>query len=195
MLSRRWHAGHLLLLLLLLALLWFAARAVAVWRQPAPEALPDTATSGADLRLLGTFDPFFPAKDETDAPVTALALSLHGLRQDAATGRGSAILSASDGVQQVYAVGDEIGDGVTLAAIAVDHVLIDHQGVRESLWLDSGGAGNVQRQDPLAYQPMPVAIDDETMLPASDAPAPAVGAAMMPAVPADTGSGNMGKSQ
>ena len=196
MLSRRWNGGQLLLALLALALLWAGFRAVQAWRQPAlsliAAASPDASAS---LAILGTTDPFFPAVAPAgEAPVTSLAFALHGVRNDAATGRGSAIISAADGVQQVYAVGDTIGDGVTLAAIGRDHVLLDRQGSRESLWLDAGG-DEVERHDPMAFEPMPPdpmpadGSGEENMLPASDAPAPApaAGAAVLPALPADEG--------
>lgn len=193
MLSRRWNGGQLLLALLALALLWAGVRAAQAWRQPAPAPADAAVTASPSLAILGTTDPFFPAVAAAgEAPVTSLAFALHGVRNDAATGRGSAIISAADGVQQVYAVGDPIGDGVTLAAIDRDHVLLDRQGSRESLWLDSGGS-EVVRHDPMAFDPMPAepmpadGSGTENLLPASDAPALAAGAAVLPALPADEG--------
>ena len=38
--------------------------------------------------------------------------------------------------------------GITLAAIAGDHVVLDRAGTREALWIDSGGEAPVQRFDP-----------------------------------------------
>jgi general secretion pathway protein C len=67
---------------------------------------------------------------------------------ESATGLGSAIIAAGDGMQKVYLVGDAVADGVTLAAIASDHVVLDRTGTREALWIDSGGEGPVQRFDP-----------------------------------------------
>ena len=77
------------------------------------------------------------------------------MRADSATGRGSAILATGDGQQQVYAVGDTIADGVTLAAIAADHVVLDRSGTREALWIDSGSAASVQSFDPSQQSAMP----------------------------------------
>ena len=61
---------------------------------------------------------------------TVWAPHLTNVRADSATGRGSAIIASGDGQQQVYAVGDTVGDGVTLAAIAADHVVFDRGGTR-----------------------------------------------------------------
>lgn len=194
MLGVRWNLGHLLLLALALALLWFGWRALVALQQPEPQlATSFAAPDDSATRLLATTDPFFPAEQATsDSPVTSLSLSLHGIRSDTATGRGSVILSGADGVQQVYAVGDTVADGVTLVAIAADHVQLNHQGTRESLWLDAGSGSEVQRFDPNAFEPMPVPDDasrgdvtEENLLPPSDAPALA-GAAMVPAAPADS---------
>ncbi len=198
-----WNAGHLLLLLLGAAVLWFGAGAVRAWRQPPPDTPPAREAAADRTDLLAVVDPFFPQTGgaAAEAPITALALSLHGLRNDSATGRGSAIISGADGVQTVYAVGDTIGGdtaggdtagGATLVAIERDHVLLDHGGARESLWLDSGEGGEIQRFDPMAFDPMPIPDadgqnDEENLLPASDAPAPAAGAAVLPAVAANEG--------
>lgn len=184
---RGWHPGHAVLLLLALVAIQLTFRAVhTLGEAPPASPLPPLPAGTADPESAAT-DPFFPAAADTgDAPVTALSFSLHGLRNEAASGRGSAIIAGEDGVQKVYAVGEAIGDGVTLAAIAGDHVLLDHDGVRESLWLAYGSDGDVERYDPLAYEPMPLpdADDAETLAP-SDAPAPAAGAAVLPATPAN----------
>ena len=148
--SARFNPGHLLLGLLLLGVLALGWRAVNVATRPLPSAPPFQAPWLADRALLSRFDPFFPARagGGEGLPVTALPFTLHGVRADSATGRGSAIIAAGDGTQNVYAVGDNITDGVTLAAIASDHVVLDRGGAREALWIDSGGDAPVQRFDP-----------------------------------------------
>ena len=146
----RVHFGHLLLGALVLAAMLLAWRAVGVIRQPLPAIPPFKAPQLADRSLLARFDPFFPARADSGEglPVTALPFTLHGVRADSATGRGSAIIAAGDGMQKVFSVGETIADGVTLAAIAADHVVLDRAGTREALWIDSGGEGPVQRFDP-----------------------------------------------
>lgn len=91
--------------------------------------------------LFAAFDPFFRGANAGPATqqVTAMALVLHGISMNEATGGGSAIISGEDGVQNSYAVGDEIAAGTLLAAVAFDHVVLERGGVRESLFLDQGG--------------------------------------------------------
>lgn len=165
---------------------------VAAVRQPLPLPPPFAAPPMADRALLARFDPFFPdlAVSGESLPVTSLPISLHGVRADSSTGRGSAIIASGDGVQQVYTVGDLISDGVSLAAIARDHVLLDRGGVRETLWLDSAGANAVQRFDIAAPEPPePITGDQNVGTPDPAVPQPAIApteeAAVMPAVPAD----------
>ncbi|KTE01272.1 type II secretion system protein N [Sphingopyxis sp. H115] len=98
--------------------------------------------SPAERRALFTsLDPFFRTNVQgpASATVTALGLTLFGININEATGSGSAIIAGEDGVQNSYAVGDEIAPGVTLAGVAFDHVLLDRGGARESLFLDQSG--------------------------------------------------------
>ncbi|MGL6042406.1 MAG: type II secretion system protein N [Sandaracinobacteroides sp.] len=146
----RFNPGHLLLAILLLCCAVLAWRAIAAARAPFPEPPRFAAPALADRALLARFDPFFPARagSGSELPVTALPFSLHGVRADSATGRGSAIIATGDGSQLVYGVGDALTEGVTLAAIAADHVVLDRGGVREALWIDTAGTEAVQRFDP-----------------------------------------------
>jgi general secretion pathway protein C len=177
MLTAPLHLGHLLLLALLLASAALGWRAVQVARAPVTAPPPFAPPQLADRALLARFDPFFPARGGSgdSLPVTALPFSLHGVRADSATGRGSAIIAAGDGQQLVYGVGDSVGDGVTLAAIAPDHVVLERGGTREALWLDSAGGAAVQRFDPTATEAMPAPVEDADGNPTleSDVPAPA----------------------
>lgn len=89
------------------------------------------------LSLFSSFDPFFRSGPAATANVvTSLQLTLFGIRMNEGSGLGSAILAGPDGVQESYAVGDEIMSGVTLNTVQFDHVIIDRGGVRESLYLD-----------------------------------------------------------
>ena len=119
-------------------LLWVLATPVSPlgdWR-PAGVTVP-----GSPIALLTSFDPFFRLQQAATGPatVTALQLTLFGIRLDEATGRGSAIVAGPDGVQQSVAVGDEIQPGVRLKAVAFDHITLDRGGAEEDLFLDQSG--------------------------------------------------------
>ena len=94
----------------------------------------------ARATLFAGFDPF----NRTNAPtavvggetVTSLALTLFGVRVNAATGGGSAIIAGADGIQQVVKVGAEVMPGVLLAEVHFDHVGLSHNGSNELLYLD-----------------------------------------------------------
>lgn len=114
-------------------LIWTAATPLGPlgdWQAPA--ALAGPAQGGA----LGSFDPFFRLAEGGPAMVTGLNLQLFGVREDRATGRGSAIIQLPDGSQGSFAVGEEIMPGVTLAEVGFDSITIDRGGAREQLFLD-----------------------------------------------------------
>lgn len=106
----------------------------------------------ARLALFSSFDPFFRSgAEQTANVVTSLQLTLYGIRLNEGSGLGSAILAGADGVQENYAVGDEIIAGVTLDTVKFDHVIINRSGVRESLYLDQSiPAQTVGTDDPVA---------------------------------------------
>lgn len=115
------------------------------WRADEPVQARPAATGLAE-----GFDPFFRLSgDAGPAVVTSLNLKLYGVREDRASGRGSAIISTPDGQQRSFTVGDEIVPGVTLHAVGFDHVTISRGGTLEQLFLDqsppaqSVGAVNV----------------------------------------------------
>ena len=101
------------------------------WR-PAAVAVP-----GRPYDVLAGFDPFFRlgARAQAPATVTALQLTLYGIRVDEASGRGSAIVAGPDNVQRSVAVGEEILPGVRLKSVAFDHITIDRGGTSEDLYL------------------------------------------------------------
>ena len=104
-------------------------------------ALPGAAA------LLGSFDPFFRLSGEAGPMVvTSLNLKLFGVREDRASGRGSAIIGTPDGQQRSFAVGDEIVPGVRLVAVGFDSVTIDRGGVSEQLFLDQSEPATVRRR-------------------------------------------------
>jgi general secretion pathway protein C len=127
-----------LLALQLLRLVWAVVVPVGSfgpWEGRQAQILPPSARQA----LFASFDPFF----RTGAPqqagsgvVTSLALTLYGVRVNEGSGLGSAIIAAPDGVQNSFAVGDEIMPGVVLKAVMFDHVTIDRGGAEEQIFID-----------------------------------------------------------
>jgi general secretion pathway protein C len=109
------------------------------WRAKAPQ-IP-----GAQARqeLFAAFDPFYRlagADDGAVQQVTSLPLQLFGIRLNEGSGLGSAIIADEAGTQRSYAVGDEVAPGVTLKAVAFDHVVIERGGASEILYIDQSGS-------------------------------------------------------
>mgnify|MGYP001193546051 FL=1 len=104
------------------------------WRPASAVVLP-LATRQA---LFSGFNPFARASaaDQGPAIVTSLQIELFGILLNGSSGLGSAIIAGSDGVQNSYAVGEEIQPGVTLAGVAFDHVIISRGGAQERVYLD-----------------------------------------------------------
>ncbi|MGB7406750.1 MAG: type II secretion system protein N [Pacificimonas sp.] len=63
-------------------------------------------------------------------------VELFGVRMNLGSGRGGAILQAGDDPQASFRVGEEIAPGITLFAVAQDHVILERGGARERLYLD-----------------------------------------------------------
>lgn len=144
------------------------------WKGSAPALATDAGT-------LKTFDPFFSLSAQSGtAVVTSLPLKLFGVRVDQATGRGSAIIETPDGVQQSFAVGDEVMPGIRLKAVAKDNVTIDRGGAAEQLYLD-------QSVPALVAQPV------SEVGPATPAPVIASPPAKPPGMTMGAGSRGMGR--
>jgi general secretion pathway protein C len=111
--------------------------------------------------IFESFDPFFRLSGQSGpVVVTSLNLKLYGVRQDQASGRGSAIISTPDGQQRSFGVGEEIVPGVTLKAVEFDSATIERGGVAEQLFMDQspeaeviGPAGPPQLQTPPPMAP------------------------------------------
>ena len=103
------------------------------WTMRAVDVVPADARAG----LFASFDPFFrnDAVAGTSS-VTALNLTLFGIRANQSSGGGSAIIAGEDGVQVSFAVGEEVLPGVTLDSVAFDYVVLSRGGVKESLYID-----------------------------------------------------------
>jgi general secretion pathway protein C len=126
-------------------------------------------TPPANVTALGSFDPFFRLAQGGPVVVTALNLTLHGIREDRATGRGSAIIALPDGRQLSFLVGEEIMPGVSLAAVGFDNVTISRAGTPEQLFLDQSGPAQTVA---VAGQPTPMPTGAPVMV----APSPVAGA-------------------
>ena len=123
-------------------LLWMVVTPVSPlgdWR-PAGVRVMSPAARAA---LFSGLDPFnrgaagaSPAAANGPGMVTSLPLTLFGVRVNAVTGNGSAIIAGPDGVQQVQRVGAEVMPGVILAEVRFDHVGLSHNGNKELLYLD-----------------------------------------------------------
>ena len=123
-------------------LLWVIVTPVAplgAWMPAAPTIPADPAG------VLAGFDPFYRVTGgQSPAAAASLQLTLFGTRMDAAGGRGSAIVAGPDGIQKSVSVGEEVTPGITLKAVAFDHVTLDRGGATQELFLDpasSAGAG------------------------------------------------------
>ncbi|WP_313807310.1 type II secretion system protein N [Sphingobium sp.] len=95
--------------------------------------------STAERQALFTgFDPFYRGGpgQANGGVVTSLALTVYGIRLNEGSGQGSAIVAGPDGVQNSFAVGEEIMPGVVLKAVAFDHISIDRGGAEEQVFLD-----------------------------------------------------------
>ncbi len=89
--------------------------------------------------LFSSFDPFYRTSAQPaggNGVVTSLALTLYGVRLNEGSGLGSAIIATPDGVQNSFAVREEIIPGVVLKAVAFDHVVIDRGGAEEQVFMD-----------------------------------------------------------
>lgn len=128
----------------------------------------------AATSVLGQFDPFFRLSGSGGpVTVTSLNLKLFGIRQDQASGRGSAIIAGSDGQQRSIAVGEEIEPGVTLKAVGFDSVTIARGGAEEQLFMDqSQGPATVAAPTGPPAPAAPAAQPSAAVEPGSPPPPP-----------------------
>jgi general secretion pathway protein C len=151
------YSGMELLLLSLVAvqaarLVWAGLAPIGplgTWQASMPLPPPSAAAQN------WTFDPFFRLDGASGpAVVTSLPLTLHGVREDRASGRGSAIIGTPDGQQASYVVGEEIMPGVRLQKVQFDSVTLSRNGVEEQLFLDqSSPAGGASAAKTLSAAP------------------------------------------
>jgi general secretion pathway protein C len=101
-----------------------------VWTVAVPggalKARPVVSRPPTDLGVLASFDAF-GAQGAPGASPAQASFRLFGVRAGG-VGGGSAIIAGPDGVQKSYAVGDPVADGLTLAAVAADHIELSRGG-------------------------------------------------------------------
>lgn len=137
-----WWALAAVIAMLGAALLWAIVTPVAPlgpWKAQGGRTMSPTARAA----LFASIDPFNrtapgPAVADQSGAVTSLALTLFATRAMPGGG-GTAIIAGGDGLQQVYRVGAEVQPGVTLAAVAFDHVELSRNGAKELLYIDQSG--------------------------------------------------------
>jgi general secretion pathway protein C len=157
---------------------------VGEWR-PAGTNLAAQSAAGA----LGGFDPFFRSAGGVAGAagpvvVTSLSLKLFGVRQDAASGRGAAIIALPDGQQRSIGVGEEIMPGVRLEAVGFDNVTISRGGAQEQVFMDQSKAA-------LAAGGTAAPVGNAAPPPATTAPLPVI-AVPPPPPPAPPQAGGLG---
>lgn len=133
------------------------------WRPVQPTA----ATAG----LLADFDPFRRGAATTggEGVVTGLPLKLFGISLNLSAAGSSAIIEVPEAGQQSFAIGDEVMPGVTLKAVAFDHVVVTRGGIDELLYID---------------QSTPAETADPAAAPVPGAPAPVPGGISVDAIAA-----------
>lgn len=155
-----------LLVTLVFVVLLMAQLAALLWRafdtpEPGTVALPPVtaaATSAVDLTAIVNahlFGVAAAAGDPGDAPATSANLTLAGTLAGREPDQGWAIIGASGQSARVYAAGASLPGGTRLVGVYADRVILERNGVRESLALPrlSGGAAAA----PAAYAPAAVA--------------------------------------
>lgn len=111
-----------LLLIQVVRLVWLFAA-------PMPPATQARPLPEVDLGVLSRFDAFFRngGGGAETASSNGGGLSLFGVRADGAGG-GSAIIGLADGRQVSVGAGEEVEPGLTLSAVAPDHVMLSRGG-------------------------------------------------------------------
>ena len=114
---------------LILLLLVQAGRLVWLFAAPTPQAVEARPLSEIDLGVLSRFDAFCRngGGEAQTAASDGGGLTLFGVRADGAGG-GSAIIGLADGRQVSVGAGEEVEPGLTLSAVAPDHVMLSRGG-------------------------------------------------------------------
>ena len=101
---------------------------------PAPVAVA-VLQSVAKWHLFGNPQNVMLAQLTRNAPATTLKLTLRGTLSLPDPKQGIAMIEDEHGAEQAYKVGDEVAASAKLAQVYADHVVIEHEGVAETLAL------------------------------------------------------------
>ncbi|WP_240387275.1 type II secretion system protein N [Brevundimonas naejangsanensis] len=114
---------------LILLLLVQGGRLIWLFAAPTPQATQARPLPEVDLGVLSRFDAFFRngGGGAEATPSDGGGLTLFGVRADGAGG-GSAIIGLADGRQVSVGAGEELEPGLTLNAVAPDHVMLSRGG-------------------------------------------------------------------
>jgi hypothetical protein len=97
----------------------------------------------APAPAMPVLSPFAVGAGGDDSAATALManLKLTGVRVGADPARSSAMIVMADGAQRAFLVGSEIGDGVSLAQVSNDYIVLSYAGGQRQLALPGAPAG------------------------------------------------------
>lgn len=105
-----------------------------------PVGSPQTAAAALapqpDFAVLQRYDPFYRAQAFATAQTLSaesLGLRLYGLRGGGRPEQGTAIISANNGPQIAFRVGESPAPGLVLREVFADHVILDRGGARLKL--------------------------------------------------------------
>ncbi len=102
------------------------------WTWLAPRVEVRAQPAAAAPRIESAYELFGRSERAARAP-TGVALTLLGLAAASGGKRGHAVLRVDGTKTLLVRQGEEIAPGVSLAEVHVDHVVLDHHGVRETL--------------------------------------------------------------
>ncbi|MBZ6379790.1 hypothetical protein B5C34_14685 [Pacificimonas flava] len=149
-------AGELLLIALVAlavaSCFWAIFRPIGpfgVWRAEVTAPLPEP------VQFTGLDAVFGFRSGGGPATVSDSDLTLYGVREDRASGRGAAILGSEDDPQRSFAVGEEVAPGLVLARVERDHVVLSRGGREEVLYMDESEPAQVVRAAPPSSTPSP----------------------------------------
>ena len=129
-------AAALICLWLLVRLAWLLVPQGDEAVSSAPAAVPAAIApvqSVAKWHLFGNPQAVALMQQMRNAPATTLKLTLRGTLAMDDAHDGIAMIEDEHGGERAYKVGDTVGSNAKLAAVYTDHVVLDHEGVAETL--------------------------------------------------------------
>jgi type II secretory pathway component PulC len=112
------------------------------WRIVSPEPVGPASPDSSSLATTQTIDPIrspFSARTQEASAASNPALAsiqLIGVRMSEQVERSGAVLNLGDGLQRPFMVGFEIVDGVRLAEVASDHIVVAYDDGEQTIMMD-----------------------------------------------------------